>query len=126
VEKRIYFIDLHRACYFDYVQDLSVLMVSIYRLQVLSGVTRKQMMESAKAVYRFGRRFASRQQDATFEVRLAAGLARSFATSTRFFFDKKLASRMHLRARYLLERLAKLTPEQAQTFTLPLKDLYVE
>jgi hypothetical protein len=84
------------------------------------------MMESAKAVYRFGRRFASRQQEATFEVRLAAGLARSFATSTRFIFDKKLASRMHLRARYLLERLAKLTPAQAQTFTLPLKDLYVE
>ncbi|MBU1297265.1 MAG: aminoglycoside phosphotransferase family protein, partial [Gammaproteobacteria bacterium] len=74
----------------------------------------------------FGRRFASRQQDVTFEVRLAAGLARSFATSTRFIFDKKLASRMHLRARYLLERLAKLSPEQAQTFTLPLKELYVE
>jgi aminoglycoside phosphotransferase len=126
VEQRIYFIDLHRASYFDYVQDLSVLMVSIYRLQVLSGTTRKQMMESAKAVYRFGRRFANRQQDATFEVRLAAGLARSFATSTRFIFDKKLASRMHLRARYLLERLAKLTPEQAQTFTLPLKEIYVE
>jgi hypothetical protein len=33
---------------------------------------------------------------------------------------------MHLRARYLLERLAKLTPEQAQTFTLPLRELYVE
>ncbi|MDE8604783.1 phosphotransferase [Marinomonas sp. RSW2] len=126
VEQRIYFIDLHRASYFDYVQDLSVLMVSIYRLQVLSGTTRKQMMESAKAVYRFGRRFANRQQDATFEVRLAAGLARSFATSTRFIFDKKLASRMHLRARYLLEHLAKLTPEQAQTFTLPLKEIYVE
>lgn len=125
-EKRVYFIDLHRAAYFDYVQDLSVLMVSIYRLQVLSGETRTQMMDSAKAVYRFGQRFAKRQQDITFEVRLAAGLARSFATSTRFIFDKKLASRMHLRARYLLEKLAKLTPEQAQTFTLPLKELYVE
>jgi len=126
VEQRIYFIDLHRASYFDYVQDLSVLMVSIYRLQVLSGVTRTQMMESAKDVYRFGRRFANQQQDSTYEVRLAAGLARSFATSTRFIFDKKLASRMHLRARYLLERLAKLSPEQAQSFTLPLKELYVE
>lgn len=130
-EKRVYFIDLHRASYFDYVQDLSVLMVSIYRLQVLSGETRTHMMESAKEVYRFGRRFANRQQDTSFEVRLAAGLARSFATSTRFIFDKKLASRMHLRARYLLERLAKLsseerTSEQAQTFTLPLKELYVE
>lgn len=126
IEKRVYFIDLHRASYFDYVQDLSVLMVSIYRLQVLSGVTRQKMMESAKEIYQFGRRFANRQQDTTFEVRLAAGLARSFATSTRFIFDKKLASRMHLRARYLLERLAKLSPEDTQTFTLPLKDLYVE
>jgi hypothetical protein len=125
-EKRVYFIDLHRSAYFDYVQDVSVLMVSIYRLQVLSGETRTQMMDSVKAVYRFARRFAARQQDVTFEVRLAAGLARSFATSTRFIFDKKLASRMHLRARYLLERLAKLSPEQAQKFTLPLKDLYVE
>ncbi|MBR7888219.1 aminoglycoside phosphotransferase family protein [Marinomonas sp. A79] len=125
-EKRVYFIDLHRAAYFDYVQDLSVLMVSIYRLQVLSGDTRTQMMDSAKAVYRFGQRFAKRQQDETFELRLAAGLARSFATSTRFIFDKKLASRMHLRARYLLHTLANITPEQAQTFTLPLKELYVE
>ncbi|MCB5162349.1 ecdysteroid 22-kinase family protein [Marinomonas algarum] len=125
-EKRVYFIDLHRAAYFDYVQDLSVLMVSIYRLQVLSGDTRTQMMDSAKAVYRFGQRFAKRQQDDRFELRLAAGLARSFATSTRFIFDKKLASRMHLRARYLLHRLSSLTPEQAQTFTLPLKELYVE
>ncbi|AEF53191.1 phosphotransferase [Marinomonas posidonica] len=126
LEKRIYFIDLHRASYFDYVQDLSVLMVSIYRLQVLSGATRKRMMESAKEVYRFGRRFAKQQHDDTFEVRMAAGLARSFATSTRFIFDKKLATRMHLRSRYLLEKLARLTPEDAEKFTLPLKDLYFE
>lgn len=126
VQKRVYFIDLHRASYFDYVQDLSVLMVSIYRLQVLSGETRKRMMDSAIEIYRFGRRFAKRHQDDTFELRLAAGLARSFATSTRFIFDKKLATRMHLRARYVLERLARLPPEQEKTFLLPLKELYIE
>ncbi|MBJ7538592.1 phosphotransferase [Marinomonas transparens] len=126
VEDRIYFIDLHRSAYFDYVQDLSVLMVSIYRLQVLSGSTRKLMMESAKQVYQFGRRFAKRHDDVYFELRLAAGLARSFATSTRFIFDKKLASRMHLRARYLLEKLAQMTPEQELKFKIPLQELYFE
>ncbi|SBS39273.1 Phosphotransferase enzyme family protein [Marinomonas spartinae] len=126
VEKRIYFIDLHRSAYFDYVQDLSVLMVSIYRLQVLSGSTRELMMQSAMQIYQFGRRFAKRQNDDYFELRLAAGLARSFATSTRFIFDKKLASRMHLRARYLLEHLARITTEQELNFKLPIKELYVE
>ncbi|MFT6917307.1 MAG: aminoglycoside phosphotransferase (APT) family kinase protein [Motiliproteus sp.] len=126
VEDRIYFIDLHRSTYLDYVQDISVLMVSIYRLQVLSGSTRELMMDSAIQIYRFARRFAKRHGDHYFEPRLAAGLARSFATSTRFIFDKKLASRMHLRARYLLEQLAQLTPAQELRFKIPLEDLYSE
>ena len=126
VEQQIHFIDLHRAAYFDYVQDLSVLMVSIYRLPVVNGARRQSMMSAAKEIYRFGRRFAKRQQDPHFELRLAAGLARSFASSTRFVFDKKLASRMHLRSRFLLEKLVSLSPQQAEKFTLPLKDLYFE
>ncbi|MDB4837703.1 aminoglycoside phosphotransferase family protein [Marinomonas sp.] len=125
-EQQIYFIDLHRASYFDYVQDVSVLMVSIYRLQVLSGSTRELMMNSAIQIYQFARRFSKRHGDDTFELRLAAGLARSFATSTRFIFDKKLASRMHLRARYLLEKLADITPEQEGSFKLSLKELYAK
>ncbi|MEO9655151.1 phosphotransferase [Marinomonas sp.] len=124
--QRIYFIDLHRSSYFDYVQDISVLMVSIYRLQVLSGSTRALMMDSAKQIYLFAQGFAKRHDDKYFELRLAAGLARSFATSTRFIFDKKLASRMHLRARYLLERLAALSPDEELTFKIPLKELYFE
>ena len=124
--ERIYFIDLHRSRYFDYVQDISVLMVSIYRLQVLGGSTRALMMNTAKQIYQFAQGFAKRHDDNYFELRLAAGLARSFATSTRFIFDKKLASRMHLRARYLLERLAALTPDDELTFKIPLKELYFE
>lgn len=125
-EKRIYFIDLHRSSYFDYVQDISVLMVSIYRLQTLAGRTRSLMMDAAQRIYRFAARFAKQQQDSFFEVRLAAGLARSFATSTRFIFDKKLASRMHLRSRYLLERLAALPSHDEETFKIPVKELYSE
>jgi aminoglycoside phosphotransferase (APT) family kinase protein len=126
VEERIYFIDLHRSTYLDYIQDISVLMVSIYRQQVLSGSTRKLMMASAIQIYHFARGFAERRGDHYFEPRLAAGLARSFATSTRFIFDKKLASRMHLRARYLLEQLAQLTPEQELLFKIPLEELFNE
>lgn len=126
VEKRIYFIDLHRSSYFDYVQDLTVLMVSIYRMQILEPKHRELMMNCAKEIYQFGRRFAKRHQDSTFELRMAAGLARSFASSTRFVLDKKLSTRMHLRARYLLEKLATLPVEKEVKFKLPLKELYSE
>lgn len=126
VEKRIYFIDLHRSSYFDYVQDLSVLMVSIYRLQILAPKQRELLMQCAQQIYLFGRRFAKRQGDNTYELRMAAGLARSFASSTRFVLDQKLSSRMHLRARYLLEKLADMPVEKEATFKLPLKELYGE
>ena len=126
VEKRIYFIDLHRSSYFDYAQDLSVLMVSIYRMQILEPKQRELMMDCAKQIYLFGRRFAKRQQDQTYELRMAAGLARSFASSTRFVLDKTLSTRMHLRARYLLEKLAYLPAEKEANFKLPLKELYGE
>ena len=43
------------------------------------------------------RRFARKSGDATFEMRLALALARSFATSTRFILDKSLAGGMFLR-----------------------------
>lgn len=126
LKNQVYFIDLHRSDYFDYVQDLSVLMVSIYRLQVLEQKRRDLMMDCAKQIYQFGKRFAKRNNDETFELRLAVGLARSFATSTRFVLDKKLSSRMHLRSRYLLEKLAKIEPEKEVKFKLPLKELYSE
>ncbi|CUB03196.1 phosphotransferase [Marinomonas fungiae] len=126
VEKRIYFIDLHRSSYFDYAQDLSVLMVSIYRMQILEPKQRELMMDCAKQIYLFGLRFAKRQQDQTYELRMAAGLARSFASSTRFVLDKTLSTRMHLRARYLLEKLAYLPAEKEANFKLPLKELYGE
>ncbi|MCO4786102.1 MAG: aminoglycoside phosphotransferase family protein [Marinomonas atlantica] len=126
VEGRIYFIDLHRSTYYDYVQDISVLMVSIYRLQILEKNKRKVMMDCAKDIYKFAQRFAKRHNDDNFDLRLAAGLARSFATSTRFVLDKKLSTRMYLRSRYLLEMLSALPIEKEAKFKLPLKELYSE
>jgi len=121
---RVYFIDLHRASYSDYLQDLSVLMVSIYRLPVLDPAPRARMMALVKTLYQFGRRFARNNGDTGFDARLAIALARSFTTSTRFIYDKRFARRLAYRARYLLEAVASLTPEQLEHYRLPLKEIF--
>ncbi|GAA3560500.1 MULTISPECIES: phosphotransferase [Marinobacter] len=126
MERRINFIDLHRSQYMDYVQDVSVFMVSNYRLQILDPVIRRRIMAVAQTQYRAARRFAKQQQDDSFDFRLALGLARSFASSTRFVLDKSLARSMFLRARYLLELVLASDPQRVDKFRLPLKEIFVE
>lgn len=125
-ENRVHFIDLHRSRYMDYVQDVSVFMVSNYRLQVLDRETRHRIMQASLALYRSARGFARKQDDKTFEFRLALGLARSFASSTRFIFDKQLARRMWLRARYLIEQVNACPRGKEERFRLPLKEIFVD
>lgn len=125
-EKRINFIDLHRSRYMDYVQDVSVFMVSNYRLQILETHTRQRLMRAAQALYLTAQRHARKGGDDTFELRLALGLARSFATSTRFILDKSLARRMMLRARYLLELVLAIKPGRETTFRLPVKEIFFD
>lgn len=126
LERRINFIDLHRSSYMDYVQDVSVFMVSNYRLQIMDAPLRRRIMRLAQDFYRMARRYATAQGDTTFELRLALGLARSFATSTRFILDKSLANGMFLRARYLLELVLAADPEKAARFRLPMKEIFVD
>ncbi|MCW9036086.1 MAG: aminoglycoside phosphotransferase family protein [Rhodospirillales bacterium] len=123
-EKRINFIDLHRSCYSDYTQDVSVFMVSNYRLQVFNKRTRKRISEVALRFYEFAAEYAEKNKDKTFEFRLALGLARSFITSTRFILDKSLAKAMYLRGYYILERLSKCNKKSIETFKLPIKELF--
>lgn len=125
VEKHINFIDLHRSRYMDYVQDISVFMVSNYRLQVLDRPLRRRIMEVAQEFHRFASAYANKRGDETFELRLALGLARSFATSTRFILDKSLARTMFLRARYLIEQVIATDPKKADKFRIPIKEIFV-
>jgi len=125
MEKRINFIDLHRSCYMDYVQDVSVFMVSNYRLQILDAQLRQRIMTLARDFYRIARRYADKMDDPSFELRLALGLARSFATSTRFILDKSLARSMFLRARFLIERVLETDPRKATGFKIPVKEIFV-
>jgi hypothetical protein len=126
MEQRINFIDLHRSRYMDYVQDVSVFMVSNYRLQILDAPLRRRIMNLAKDFYMIARRYADKVGDETFELRLALGLARSFATSTRFILDKSLARNMFLRARYLIEQVIAVDPKKRDKYKIPVKEIFVD
>lgn len=126
IDQRINFIDLHRSRYTDYVQDVSIFMVSNYRLQILEIKRRKMIMAVAVNMYKAAKRFAKKQGDDTFELRLALGLARAFATSTRFILDKSLAKRMFMRAVYLIELIAVIDEKKLSQFKVPVKEMFVD
>ncbi len=125
LEKKINFIDLHRSRHMDYVQDVSVFMVSSYRLQVFDAPLRRRILMLTQEFYRFAAAYAGKSGDKTFELRLALGLARSFATSTRFILDKSLASAMFLRARYLLEQVLAADLRKLKSFRVPVREMFV-
>ena len=125
IEKRINFIDLHRSCHGDYVQDISVFMVSNYRMQVMDPQMRRRICLIAQRFHGVAHQHADTAGDDAFELRLALGLARSFATSTRFVVDKSLARAMFLRSRYLLERVLETDPKRASKFRAPVQEIFV-
>jgi phosphate uptake regulator len=107
-DNSVRFIDLHRSRMMDYAQDVSVFLVSHFRLQYLETPVRRRINSTILRFYDFAREHAARIGDTTFDQRLALGVARSLATSTRFVLDRELARSMFLRSRYVLERLAEL------------------
>jgi phosphate uptake regulator len=102
---RVHYIDLHRSRQMDYVHDISVLLVSNFRIPVFDAPIRSRLHRVIDGFYSFAQDFADGQGDATFDARLALGLVRSLATSTRFEVDQAFANDMLWRASYLLERI---------------------
>ena len=125
VTRKISFIDLHRSRYMDYVQDVSVFMVSNYRLQIFDVPLRRRIHRLTNDFYRFAASYARKSGDRTFELRLALGLARSFATSTRFILDKSLAKDMFMRSRYLIEQVLATRPADVNSFRVPVREIFV-
>jgi phosphate uptake regulator len=117
--KKIRFIDLHRSSHGDYIQDISVFMISNFRLQVFDANVRRRINKSICEFYMFSSEEAKRAKDRTFNLRLALGLARSLVTSTRFVIDGEVACDMLLRSRYLLEAIARTSPQQYSRFKIP-------
>ena len=114
--KAVHFIDLHRSAMSDYVQDVSVFLVSNHRLQVLERPIRRLIHQTMVHFFNFAKTYAQENEDKTFDVRLALGLARSYATSTRFVLDKGFARSMFHRAQYLLESV--LAADSLEDFEL--------
>ncbi|XOV78288.1 MAG: PhoU domain-containing protein [Aestuariibacter sp.] len=124
VNKHINFIDLHRSCFNDYLQDVSVFLVSNYRLQVLDKPVRTRISNQCHLMYTLARSYANANNDKDFELRLTLGVARSFITSTRFILDKELSKRMFFRGVYLLTNLVRLSGKQRAQYRLPIEELF--
>jgi hypothetical protein len=116
---RIRFIDLHRAAMKDYVQDVSVFLVSNYRLPVFETPLRRRIHQSITSFKTFAADFADEIGDKTFERRLALGVARSFVTSSRFVLDEDFSQDMILRARFLLESVVADNGRRRTKYRLP-------
>lgn len=125
LSQQISFIDLHRSEYLDYVQDLSVLMVSFYRIANFDSDIRKQISLAMEAIYDFGLDHAEQINDQDYELRMALGLGRSFITSTRFVLDKAHAKAMYFKGRYLIEQVIQLKKAHRSFYQLP-KELFYD
>ena len=117
--ERVHFIDLHRSRETDYVQDISVLLVSAFRLPVFAAPIRRRLNETALRFFDFASRFARENGDPTMEARMALALSRSYCTSTRFELNLGFAKKMHQRSIYIMEKLLAQAPRDWAEFRLP-------
>jgi len=117
-QKQINFIDLHRSRRFDYIQDVSVFIVSNFRLPFVDSSTRANINSVSKQIYAFASEQAKRFGDKEFDARLTLGLIRSFITSTRFVLNSTLAKAMYHRGIYLLEKIVNY-PGEFSDFEFP-------
>jgi phosphate uptake regulator len=103
--QKLTFVDIYRSRETDYLQDVSVMLVSIIRLPVNNNQARQRLNQAARMSESLARGFAQEEGDETYRARLAFGLARSFITSTRFVLEERMASQFVARTHYLLEKL---------------------
>lgn len=101
----IHFIDLYRSRMSDYVQDISVGLISNFRMPVFDPHLRERLNIVTRLLYNFASEFAKFTDDTTFEARLSLALARSFITSTRFEFNPRFSKNMFMRANFLMEKI---------------------
>lgn len=122
----VHYIDLYRSRDADYIQDVSVFLVSNFRLPVFDASLRGNINWVIEQFYQFAVAFARKHHDRTFDFRMALALGRSLYTSTRFELNEKLSKEMFLRAHYLYDRVAKFVNSGAppRDFKLPESVLY--
>ncbi|RAU16792.1 hypothetical protein DN062_16165 [Nitrincola tibetensis] len=121
--KQIRFIDLHRSRHMDYVQDVTVFIVSALRLPLFDEASKSRVNETASAMFTIAQQFAQEQKDPTFEIRMALGLARSLITSTRFILDEAHANYLFDKGIILLNHIVQHDSAPLNQYRLPFKDV---
>ena len=106
---------------------MAVFLISNFRLPVFEPPVRDQINMAIRNFYGFAEKFAHEHNDATFDVRLALALARSFYTSTRFQLNSEFVKEMVMRANFLLEKVIVFNEGQQnwQAFVFPEEVLYL-
>ena len=117
--KKVHYIDLYRSSMSDYLQDVSVFLISNFRTPVFDKTLRRRLNWATIEFYEFAKKFSDDHDDQTFHARLALGLARSLITSTRFEFNEDFAHVMYMRAVYLLEKLIGHEGQAWEKFKIP-------
>ncbi len=115
----LHFVDVHRSRDMDVVQDVSVFLVSAFRLPVFVPRVRRGLEAICSRFLRFARGFARTHGDTTFDARLALGLVRSLITSTRFELNRQFAATMQQRAVWLMQRLLRHRGRPWSEFWIP-------
>ncbi len=122
--QRLHYLDVHRSGQGDYAQDVSVFLVSNYRMPVFEAHLRERILWIMREFLAFARGYARERGDATFEARMALALARSLFTSTRFELNPAFSRGMCQRAHYLMERVAEHLGRPWREFRLPEQVLF--
>ncbi len=114
---RVHYVDLHRSRRGDWVEDVSVFLVSFFRMPIFEPALRGRINHMIASFFAHAHVFADDIGDTAWQARLALGLTRSLFTSTRFELNYDFAREMSLRAHYLMEGLAehRALHEQAGT-----------
>jgi phosphate uptake regulator len=102
---QVYYVDVHRSGYGDYTQDVSVFLISNFRVPIFSPEIRQRLNVANLRIYACAAEYAAAKDDSTFDARLALGLFRSLVTSTRFVFDKDISSQFIERAAIIMQAL---------------------
>lgn len=123
VKQKISFIDVHRSKCSDYLQDISVFLVSNFRMPVFEPRYRQRLTDLTLKMLSFAHDFAERSGDRTFWARLALAVARSLYTSTRFELDVGFAKDMFLRAHFLMDKMVCHAGKPWETFRFPTETL---
>lgn len=123
--KKIHYIDLHRSDRADYAQDISVCLISCFRLPIFNSEVRNLINQTIARIYEFAFNYSVEHNDKSFRYRLGLGLVRSLTTSTRFELNKNFSKEMILRSNYLIQSLLK-NKNTINQFDFPINILFYE